>query len=172
MTRPVTLSLILVMALTACSQQAEAPRANADVVTEIALADVPQSVQALVTTARSDFTMSEVLKKERGDRVYYDVEGELASGEEIEFDVLMTASGPQIVEIQRDILWTQVPADARAIVDSANKDGLEVVRVIESAQTDSSIIYEIFIAGHKSAPRFEVQVKEGQSALLPERWEH
>ena len=172
MTRLLKLSLFTSLALMACSQASEAPRVSADVVTEIALSDVPQSVQAVVTAARADFTMTEVLKKERGERVYYDVEGELASGEEIEFDVLMTEAGPQIVEIQRDILWAQVPAGARALVDGANKDGADIVRVIESRQTDDSIIYEIFIAGHKSDPRFEAQVKDGKATLLPERWEH
>ena len=172
MTRLLKLSLFTSLVLMACSQASEAPRVSADVVTEIALSDVPQSVQAVVTAARADFTMTEVLKKERGERVYYDVEGELASGEEIEFDVLMTEAGPQIVEIQRDILWAQVPAGARALVDGANKDGADIVRVIESRQTDDSIIYEIFIAGHKSDPRFEVQVKDGKATLLPERWEH
>ena len=172
MTRLLKLSLFASLALIGCSQASEAPRVSADVVTEIALGDVPQSVQAVVKAARPDFTMAEVLKKERGDRTYFDVEGELASGEEIEFDILMTESGPQIVEIQRDILWTQVPAASRALVDGANKDRHEIVRVIESRQTDDSIIYEIFIEGHKSAPRFEVQVKDGSAALLPERWEH
>ncbi len=171
MTHILKLSLLTSLALIGCSK-AEAPRVSADVVTEIALPDVPQSVQELVKAARADFTMTEVLKKERDERIYYDVEGELASGEEIEFDVLMTKAGPQIVEIQRDILWAQVPEEARALVGAANQDGLEIVRVIESRQTDDSIIYEVFIAGHKSDPRFEVQVKDGAPALLPERWEH
>lgn len=52
-----SLSLFVTMALLGCSQN-EAPRASVDKVTEIALADVPQSVQALVVDARSDFQMS------------------------------------------------------------------------------------------------------------------
>jgi len=163
--------LALSFAAPGCSK-ADAPRASADEVTEIELADVPQSVQTLVLSARDGFEMVEVLKKVRGDRTYYDVEGELPSGDEIEFDVLMTAAGPEIVEIQRDILWSQVPQDARAVVQGANKDALEIARIIESIQTDESIIYEIFVAGHKSDPRFEVQVKNGVSKLLTSRWEH
>ena len=43
-----------------------------------------------------NFKATEVLKKVRDGRVYYDVEGELPGGEEIEFDVLMTKNGPEI----------------------------------------------------------------------------
>ena len=100
------------------------------------------------------------------------MEGELPGDVEIEFDVLMTANGPKIVEIQRDIAWTTVPVAARSVVDAANTDNLEIVRIIESVQTDQSIIYEVFVAGHKSDPRFEVQVKNGAPKLLPERWKH
>ena len=84
----------------------------------------------------------------------------------------MTKTCPEIVEVQRDILWTEVPQKARALIDNANQDGLDIARIIESQQTDDSIIYEVFVAGHKSEPRFEVQVKDGQAKLLKERWAH
>ena len=157
--------------VTACSK-ADAPRAGATEITEIQLSDVPVSVKTLVLSERDGFEMVEVLKKVRDGRTYYDVEGELPSGDEIEFDVLMTSSGPEIVEIQRDIPWGDVPRDARIAVEGTNTDGLEVARVIESTQTDASIVYEIFVAGHKSEPRFEVQVKDGQSKMLTSRWKH
>jgi len=155
-----------------CLRAEEAPRASATEITEIALTDVPQSVVSLVMAERAGFEMEEVLKKVRDGRTYYDVEGELPSGDEIEFDVLMTRAGPEIVEIQRDILWKQVPKNARKVVTAANTDGLKVARVIESTQTDNSIIYEIFVEGHKSDPRFEAQVKDGEAKLLTSRWKH
>jgi len=154
-----------------CSK-AEAPRASATEVTEIALIDVPESVTSLVMAEREGFEMEEVLKKVRDGRTYYDVEGELPSGDEIEFDVLMTSTGPEIVEIQRDILWGEVPRDARIIVEANNTDKLEVARVIESTQTDASIIYEVFVEGHKREPRFEVQAKAGKFKMLTSRWKH
>ena len=172
MTKTTLIALaILSFAAAGCSK-ADAPRASADKVTEIELADVPQSVQTLVLSARDGFEMVEVLKKVRGDRTYYDVEGELPSGDEIEFDVLMTAAGPEIVEIQRDIIWRDVPKKARKVVNAANTDKLEIVRIIESTQTDDSIIYEIFVAGHKSDPRFEAHMKDGKAELLTSRWKH
>jgi hypothetical protein len=143
-----------------------------DNTTEIALKDVPSSILALVNDTQPDFVVLEVLKKERGGRVYYDVEGELADGNEIEFDILMNADGPKIVEIQRDIAWSSVPEPARALVDGSNKNNDKVSRVIESIQTDGAIIYEIFVEGKSSAPRFEVWSRESNFKLLSTRWEH
>lgn len=150
----------------------DTPRVSAADVTQVELADVPAAVKAVVMDARSDFDMQEVQKKVRDGRIYYDVEGKLPDGSEIEFDVLMTEAGPQIVEVQRDLDWAVVPADARALVDAANKDGLRIARIIESVQTDSSIIYEVFVSDHPSDPRYEVQIQNGQAKLLKERWEH
>jgi len=169
--RTLLISTLLLLALPNCSQT-EAPRSSAAEITEIDLSDVPENVVQTVMTKRPDFEMVEVLKKVRDGRVYYDVEGRLPGGDEIEFDVLMTESGPEIVEIQRDIPWSDVPQHARALVDEANTDNMEIVRIIESVQTDNSIIYEVFIAGFPSDPRFEVRVAQGQAELLPERWEH
>jgi hypothetical protein len=57
-------------------------------------------------------------------------------------------------------------------VDAANKESAQIVRVIESTQTDGAIIYEVFIEGHSSDPRFEIYSKEGEFKLLSTRWEH
>ena len=142
-------------------------------VTEIPLADVPEQVTLMVTAAYPGFTPVEVLKKVRDGRTYFDVEGELKGGDEIEFDVLMTSAGPEIVEIQRDISPRLLPTNVRNILDEANVDGLEIARVIESVQTnDNSIIYEIFVAGKPAHPTFEVQVSGEEAVLLEERAEH
>lgn len=166
----------LVFGLSACGNNSvendSESRVSADLITEIALADVPSSVSDLVMQANPNFVMTEVLKKERGERTYYDVEGELPNGDEIEFDVLMGASGPEIVEIQRDMDWENVPQAGRVLVDAANEDAAEISRVIESTQTDGAIIYEVFIEGYSSDPRFEIYSKEGEFKLLSTRWEH
>ncbi len=161
----------LISLVTACAET-ETPRTSPAQISKLALSEVPQSVRELVNTTRPDFTMNEVIKKIRDGRVYYDVEGLLANGDEIEFDVLMRDDGPEIVEIQRDLEWDTVPENARAIVNEANADSLEIVRIIESIQTDNSIIYEIFVASQPSEPRFEVLTKDGNVELLPSRWKH
>ena len=152
--------------LIGCSA-ADAPQTMTDDVMEIALKDVPVNVSEVVMARAPDFKMVEVLKKRREDRIYYDVEGELPNGDEIEFDVLMTENGPKVVEIQRDIVWEATPQSVHVIVDKANTDNLEVVRVIESKQADSDIIiYEVFVEGQSKRPRFEVSVAEGVPAKL------
>ena len=81
-----------------------------------------------------------MLKKVRGDRVYFDVEGEDGDGSEIEFDVLMQEDGSaQIVEIQRDLEWSDVPEEVRSIALEAS-GGETPVRTIESLQTDGAVI--------------------------------
>lgn len=159
--------------LIGCSA-ADAPQSSVDDVVKIQLTDVPTNITDVVMSMSPGFKMVEVLKKRREGRVYYDVEGELPNGEEIEFDVLMTAHGPKVVEIQRDILWAAVPQSARDVVAKANSDNLDIVRVIESKQADADIIiYEIFVAKKPARPRFEVSVSSGAPAkLLDTPWEH
>ena len=150
-----------------------APRKSAVEITEIPLADVPEEITTMVTAAYPGFTPVEVIRKIRDGKTYYDVEGELKGGSELEFDVLLTDAGPEIVEIQRDIDSRLIPTNAREVLDAANSENLEIARVIESVQTnDNSIIYEIFVEGHPSDPRFEVQVIGEDATLLAERAEH
>lgn len=153
---------------------AGAPDTQADNNVEIPLNEVPQNISDVVSAMSPDFEMAEVVKKRRDGRTYFDVEGELPNGDEIEFDVLMTNAGPKIVEIQRDIAWTTVPVSARNIVDAANTDKQKITRVIESKQAGTDmIIYEIFVEGHPSKPRFEASISGGAPAkLLETPWKH
>lgn len=141
------------------------------IVTPLPVSELPKDVASVIAKERPDFVPAEVQKKVRGERTYYDVEGE-ASGAEIEFDVLMTEEGPQIVEIQRDLTWSQVPNDVRNTYDQKTK-AAEPVRIIESVQTDQSIIYEFFLEGKPADPSFEIQTANGSPPkLLKERAEH
>lgn len=173
LTRTSALSGLLACALTACSG-ADAPQSAADETVEVMLKDVPADVKNVVMSMSPDFEMVEVLKKRREGRTYFDVEGELPNGNEIEFDILITDDGPKIVEIQRDIRWKTVPKAAKKIVRKANADKAKIVRVIESKQAEADmIIYEIFVEGHPSTPRFEVSVTDGGSpVLLDTPWKH
>ncbi|MEQ9317463.1 MAG: hypothetical protein RLN72_16560 [Henriciella sp.] len=141
------------------------------VITEIQPAALPASVTAAIAAERPDFEIEEVLKKVRDGRVYYDVEGEVADGSELEFDVLMDGDEAQIVEIQRDLEWAAVLEEVRTVALGAS-DGAEPVRTIESTQTDGSVIYEFFADGQPSDPAWEVRVHGGEVKLLDERWVH
>ncbi|MCR5877363.1 hypothetical protein [Phenylobacterium sp. J367] len=130
-------------------------------------APVPADVAAAVKAAEPRMTITEAELKERDGRRYYDVEGTLPDGSEIELDMLQTPEGWQVVEIQRDIPWAAAPAPVRAAVPTARP-----VRVIESKQTDGSVIYELFAEGQPKDPAIEVQWESGQAKVLEGRWPH
>lgn len=133
-----------------------------------ALADtVPADVAAAVKKAMPQMTISEAELKERDGRRYYDVEGTLPDGSEIELDMLQTSQGWEVVEIQRDIAWASAPAPVRAAAGRA-----EPVRVIESRQTDGTVIYELFAQGQPKDPALEVKWRDGKAELLTSRWPH
>jgi len=139
---------------------------------EIALDQVPTAVIEAVRAANPSFTIQEVIRKTTNKgNIYYDVEGEIASGEELEYDILMTGDLAEIVETQRDIPFDVLPPDVAMIARNAT-EGLQPVRIIESLQTDGRIVYEFFTKPDQSAPAFEILSDGTQSTLLDERWRH
>lgn len=137
----------------------------------IAASELPPEITAKVLAASPQVRISGAELKEREGRRYYDVEGELPGGEEIELDLLETPDGWTVVEIQRDIAWSAVPTPARAAAKPAWK-GAPPTRVIESRQTDGAVIYELFAPGHPATPALEVMLKEGAAKVLTEVWPH
>lgn len=163
---PFGVALSAVVCLAACQTS------DQDVIiTSVEVAELPADILSVVKTARPDFVPQEIEKKVRASRTYYDIEG-TSSGMEIEFDVLMTETGPTIVEIQRDLAWSDVPASVRETY--AREIGADTaVRIIESIQSDHSIIYELFLAGAPSEPSFEIRTRDdAPPQLLSKRWEH
>lgn len=134
-------------------------------------AEVPADVAAAVKAAMPQMKITEAELKARDGRRYYDVEGVLPDGSEIELDMLQTAAGWQVVEIQRDIAWASAPAQVHAAAQPAWK-GPAPARVIESKQTDGSIVYELFAPGRPGAPALEVMLKDGKAEVLKEVWPH
>jgi hypothetical protein len=129
-------------------------------------------VVAVVTAAAPGLKIQEAELKEREDRRYYDVEGVLPDGAEIEFDLLQTSGTWKIVETQRDIAWAATPQPVRdAAVKAVPK--IAPVRVIESTEDNGMVIYELFVEGQPKAPALEVSWKKGQTAkVLTEAWPH
>lgn len=134
-------------------------------------AEVPPDVAAAVKAAMPQMKITEAERKARDGRRYYDVEGVLPDGSEIELDMLQTAAGWQVVEIQRDIAWASAPAQVHAAAQPAWK-GPAPARVIESKQTDGSIVYELFAPGRPGTPALEVMLKDGKAEVLKEVWPH
>ncbi|WP_332659463.1 hypothetical protein [Brevundimonas sp.] len=178
MTRALLVCAIVtgVIGVAACNPaEPEAPvRPDAPVttVTPTARADLPGAVRAVVLTARPGMIISEAELKEREGRRYYDVEGRMPDGSDIELDLLETPSGWKVVETQRDLPWNRVPDRVRAATEAA-RAGFTPVRVIESTQADDgSVIYELFAEGQPATPVLEVRVRNGQAEVLKEAWPH
>jgi hypothetical protein len=140
-------------------------------VTEIDAANLPPELLSVVNSALPGMQIDGAERKEREGRVYYDVEGKRSDGSEVELDVLQEGSQYQIVEIQRDIPWPEAPEVARTAAASSEK-AFEPVRVIESTQTDGSVVYELFAAGVPDKPSLEVRVTDGKAEVLKEEWMH
>jgi len=135
---------------------------------KIPAGQLPAEVAAAARTAMPQMTLTQAELKEREGRRYYDVEGTLPDGSEIELDLLQGPSGWSVVEIQRDIPWSAAPAKVRA----ATPRGVNPVRVIESRQMDGAVVYELFAAGQPKDPAMEVMWKGGEAKVLTERWQH
>lgn len=140
-------------------------------ITPFAAKDLPAAVVAVVRTAAPGMTIKEAELKERENRRYFDVEGVMPDGSEIEFDLLEKDGVWAIVETQRDIAWSDAP---KLVRDAAAASGKPItpVRVIESKQNDGMVIYELFAAGKPKDPSMEVSFKDGQAKVLTEVWPH
>ncbi|MXO91902.1 hypothetical protein [Pontixanthobacter aquaemixtae] len=175
-TTSLALSLPLAFALAACSAETEDSAilddAPEQVSTEIDPADLPEGILTVVEEKIAGMTIAEVERKEREGKVFFDVEGTRPDGSEVELDILQNDDGSfTVVEVQRDLAWADVPADARAA--SEGVDGMfDPVRVIESIQNDGTVIYELFADGKPEAPSAEIAVKDGEAKMLTERWEY
>ena len=163
-----TLAVGSTLALVASAAVAGAPETK---ITPVAAADLPPAVVAVVQKAAPGVKVTEAELKERENRRYFDVEGVLPDGAEIEFDLLEKNGAWEIVETQRDVAWTSTP---KAVQDAAKAAAAKVapVRVIESTQNDGMVIYELFAAGQPKTPALEVSWKNGQAKVLAETWPH
>ncbi|MDR7229249.1 hypothetical protein J2X45_000312 [Caulobacter sp. BE264] len=140
-------------------------------ITPVAAKDLPAAVVAVVRAAAPGMTIKEAELKERENRRYFDVEGVMPDGSEIEFDLLEKDGVWAIVETQRDIAWSDAPKIVRDVAAASGK-AITPVRVIESKQNDGVVIYELFAAGKPKDPSMEVSFKDGQAKVLTEVWPH
>ena len=160
----IRLALALSLAMAGSAAIAGAPETK---ITPVAAADLPPAVLAVVTKAAPGLKVVEAELKERENRRYFDVEGVLPNGAEIEFDLLEKKGVWEIVETQRDIAWADAPQVVRVAAGKA-----QPVRVIESTQNDGMVIYELFAPGQPKTPALEVSFKDGVAKVLTETWPH
>jgi hypothetical protein len=137
-----------------------------------ALPDLPPAVIAAALAARPDLKVSEAEYETRDGREYYDVGGTLADGSELELDMTLVDGLWTVVEIQRDIDGSQLPAAvADALAESV--PGWVPTRIIESDQGDGTVIYEFFGTGPGGdTVKHEIKWADATAELLSEEWAH
>lgn len=146
----------------------EGPVTNTSAVSANAL---DAEVVALIERTVPGMIIGDVDRKEREGRIYLDVEGKRPDGSEVELDVLQEGVGWRLVEVQRDIGWNEAPAAVTAAA-KAVPGAFTPQRVIESTQTDGTVIYELFAPGRTGEPAMEIRVRDGKAEVLGERWQH
>ncbi len=137
-------------------------------ISEIAEADLPLGVRDAVLAKIPGMKIAETERKERGGRIFYDVEGTRPDGSPVELDLIEEAGTYRVVEMQRDIAWADAPAPVKAVAAAA-PDAFTPARVIESTQEDGTIVYELFAPGKADEPAAEVNWKDGKAILRTER---
>ncbi len=170
-------ALVALAAVSACQPSADDAEEDATlpdgpetVSSEIAAEDIPQGIRDAAEAKIAGMTIAEVERKERDGQIFFDVEGTRADGSEVELDMLQSDDGAfEVVEVQRDINWADVPDNARA---AAPDTMFTPVRVIESVQNDGTVIYELFADGKPEEPSAEIAVKDGEATMLEERWKY
>jgi hypothetical protein len=140
-------------------------------ISEVSAADLPPGVRDAVLARVPGMKIAEAERKERGGKIFYDVEGTRPDGSPVELDLIEEAGAFRVVEMQRDIAWADAPAPVRAAA-AAPADAFAPARVIESTQNDGTIVYELFAPGKADEPAAEVDWKDGKAVLRTERNEY
>lgn len=140
---------------------------------ELSIEAIPAGVLNAVQAIAPDMTINEAEKEYKHGNVYIDVEGVLKDGSEIEFDLLKKGDSWQVVEIQRDITWEQLPKNvARAL--QADSPQFLPKRIIESIQHGEDItVFEFYSVGNDGKEmRKEVKLQNGKAEVLEQEWSH
>ena len=184
MRKQIFLVTAVMLSLAACGK-AEAPAAPetaeaeksvladgpAAEISTVAAADLPPGIRDAVLARVPGMTIAEAERKERGGKLFFDVEGTRPDGSPVELDLIEKAGAWRVVEMQRDIAWADAPAPVRAAA-AAPADAFTPARVIESTQEDGTIVYELFAPGKADEPAAEENWKDGKAVLRTTRNEY
>lgn len=174
----VTVALMLASILAACgaeeghgvSGNGAAPQSNrvqTSGKTPVRLDQVPAPVLAAARAARPGFVPAEAESETREGRRYFDIEGRLPDGREIEFDIMEENGAWRVVETQRDIAFADSPSAVQAAA-RAHNPALAPTRVIESTQADGLIIFEVYQGERKVEVRWDGR----EARVLDREWQH
>lgn len=133
---------------------------------------VPAEVLQAARTSRPQLDIQSAEHELRDGRDYYDLEGTMPDGTELELDMTKVNGTWTVVEIQRDIGMEDVPGEVREALAGANPD-FRPDRIIESDQDDGIVIYEFIGPGPGGEQaKLEVKWQSGDAELLLEEWVH
>lgn len=166
---------ILILALAGCGEapvnnNSAAPvsnRVQTSGKTPVPIAQVPEPVLAAARAARPGFVPAEAESETREGRRYFDIEGRLPDGAEIEFDIMEENGVWRVVETQRDIAFAVAPAPVQSAA-RAHDPALAPTRVIESTQADGLIIFEVYQGERKLELRWDGR----EARVLDREWAH
>lgn len=139
----------------------------------MSISDIPDNALTAIKAIEPSFTVNEVEKELKHGKTYLDVEGVLADGREIEFDMLQVADEWKVVEVQRDLVWSQLPENVSGALKQSSPD-FEAKRIIESIQHGTGItVYEFYaVDSQGKESRKEVKVEGGEAVVLAKEWQH
>ena len=161
------------LALSACSaEQEDGRKVDASGKEDTALESLPEEVIAAALAARPELSINEAEYETRDGNEYYDVEGTLPDGSELELDMTLVDGVWTVVEFQRDIGMNLVP-EMVAVALAAGVPDWTPTRIIESDQGDGTVIYEFF--GPRTddeLEKHEVKWSDGMAELLVDEWAH
>ena len=161
------------LALSACSAEHEDGRkVDASGKEDTALESLPEEVIATALAARPELSINEAEYETRDGNEYYDVEGTMPDGSELELDMTLVDGVWTVVEFQRDIGMDLVPEMVAAALVAGVPDWTPT-RIIESDQGDGTVIYEFFGPGtDDELEKREVKWSDGMAELLVDEWAH
>ncbi len=137
------------------------------------LEELPPSALQAIMAIEPNFAMQEAEKESKHGKTYLDVEGHLPNGDEIEFDMLETDGIWQVVEVQRDLTWEQLPGNVASALTSHDSSFIPK-RIIESKQHGTPVtVYEFYaVDSDGKESRKEVKVEGGEATVLKKEWQH
>lgn len=161
------------LALSACSTEHEPGRkVDASGKEDAALESLPKEVIAAALAARPELSINSAEYETRDGNEYYDVEGTMPDGSELELDMTFVDGAWTVVEFQRDIGMDSVPEMVGAALAAGVPDWIPT-RIIESDQGDGTVVYEFFGPGTDAEPeKHEVKWTDGVADLLVDEWAH
>ena len=165
---------LFTVGLVACAtpDAGEGRKVDASGKEDVDLSEVPAEVIAAAMASQPELDLSEAEYETRDGNEYYDVDGTMPDGSELELDITRIDGVWTVVETQRDIeMWAAPDPVADALRGKA--PGWNPERIIESDQGNGVVIYEFLgedDVGEET--KIEVKYERGRAEVLVDEWLH